>query len=128
MVKTIAKYVFYRYYNLRFRNIHLISYKMKTSLLEKYSFIKHLLLWLGAWLFFIVFFSYNSHNLYYNLTFSTILLLITAITTYTVAYYLIPKYLWEKKYILFGVYTFSTMLFTTFCTILLLMLSITYIP
>src|SRR5690606_15186262 len=48
--------------------------------------------------------------------------------TYTVAYYLIPKYLWEKKYILFGVYTFSTMLFTTFCTILLLMLSITYIP
>lgn len=101
---------------------------MNLSLKGKYRMIRHLILWVGVWLFFIYFFSYNSENIHFILAFSTILLPITAATTYLIAYYLIPEFLLKKKILWFGIYSLFTLLFTTFFTVLSLILSIAYIP
>lgn len=101
---------------------------MELFFKRKYRLTRHLLFWLGVWLFFVYFFSYNFDNTPYVLAFSTVLLPITAVSTYLVAYYLIPKFLFTKKLLWFGIYIVFTLLFTTFCTLLAIILSVGYIP
>lgn len=100
---------------------------MKWFIKNKRKICYHFLFWTVVWLFYVFFFSYNSGNTRLILTFSTILIPIAIITTYVMVYVLIPNYLSTKKYFWFGIYTFITLLFTTFCTILLLILSVAYI-
>ena len=88
----------------------------------------HLLFWVAVWLFYVFFFSYNSTHTNYILALSTYLIPITAIATYTMVYRFIPKYLSVKKYLQFGIYTFISILFATFCILLFLMVSISFIP
>lgn len=95
--------------------------KKKTRLVTS-----HILFWSMLWLFYVFFFSYNSNINLLVFTFSTFLIPITAIPTYLTVIVLIPKYLNSKKYKWFGIYSFSTFLFTTFCVLLLLMLSVAY--
>jgi len=73
----------------------------------------HLFFWIGVWFFFVYFFSYNSTNSNYVTWFSSFLLPVTMITTYFVIYFLIPRYLLTKKYWLFGLYGFYTLIFST---------------
>ena len=101
---------------------------MELLFKRKYRLTRHLLFWLGIWLFFVYFFSYNSGNTTYVLAFSTVLLPITAATTYFIASYLIPKFLFTKKLLWFGIYIVFTLFFTTFCTLLAIILSVGYIP
>jgi two-component system, LytTR family, sensor kinase len=100
---------------------------MNWSIKKKSNMIYHFLFWSVVWLLYVFFFSYNSDNIIYVITFSSVLIPITAIATYIMIYVLIPKYLNSKKYLWFGIYTFCTLLFTTFCTLLLLILSIGYL-
>ena len=100
---------------------------MNLFIKKKNKIIYHFLFWGAIWLFYVFFFSYNSSNTNYILALSTILIPITAITTYIMVYLLIPKYLRTKKYVQFGVFTFFTLLFTTFCILLFLMMSIAYL-
>lgn len=109
-------------------NIGVIAFGMDIFSKKKYGLVRHLLFWIGVWLFFVYFFSYNSENTTYILVFSTILLPITAATTYIIASYLIPEFLLTKNTLQFGLYLSFTMLFTTFCTLLALILSVAYIP
>ncbi len=100
---------------------------MNLYIKKKNNIIHHFLFWGVIWLFYVFFFSYNSSNINYILALSTILIPITAITTYIMVYLLIPKYLRTKKYVQFGVFTFFTLLFTTFCILLFLMMSVAYL-
>ena len=100
---------------------------MDFRIKEKSNIVYHFLFLGIVWLFFILFFSYNSENLNYVLVFSSILIPITAIPTYIMVYVLIPKYLSRKKYLKFGIYSLSTLFFTTFCTLALLMMSVAYV-
>ncbi len=101
---------------------------MKFSINKKYNRGQHFLFWISIWVFYIFFFSYNSEISNYILAISTYLIPITAIATYTIEGRLIPKYLNDKKYIQFGIYTFISLLFTTFCILLFLIVSVSFIP
>lgn len=79
-------------------------------------FASHFLLWVGVWFFYVYFFSYNTTNTLYVTWFSSILLPITMLTTYTTVYYLIPRYLMNLKYWLFGLYSTYVVIFTAFLT------------
>lgn len=104
-----------------------IGLLIKWTLIHKNKITYHLIFWSVVWLFYIFLFSYNSSNTKLIFGFSTILMLITATTTYIMVYVVIPKYLNAEKYVWFGIYTFSTLLFTAFSTLLLLVLSVSYI-
>ena len=78
----------------------------------------HILFWVGIWFFFIYFFSYNSNNSTYVFWFSSFLLPVTMTTTYFMVYFLIPKYLFLKKYKLFALYTGYTLVLSTYLILL----------
>ena len=89
--------------------------------------ISHILFWNMLWLFYVFFFSYNFSNKTLVFIFSTFLIPITAIPTYLTVYILTPKYLNTKRYIWFGIYSAFIFLFTVFCIVLLIILSLAYI-
>tara|TARA_R110001583_G_scaffold123127_3_gene274515 strand:+ start:5778 stop:6848 length:1071 start_codon:yes stop_codon:yes gene_type:complete len=92
---------------------------MFLTILNKAKFITfHFLFWIGVWFFFIYFFSYNSTNSEYVTWFSSLLLPVTMVTTYFVVYYLIPKYLLLKKYVLFVLYGMYTLIFSTYLIVI----------
>jgi len=74
----------------------------------------HMLFWVAVWFFFFYFFSYNSDMTAYALWFSSGLLPLTIVVTYFVNYRLIPKYLLAKKYFKFGLYSFYTLVFSSY--------------
>ena len=59
---------------------------------------RHIAFWLFVWLFYVYFYSFKSGNISYIFLFSLALIPITMGATYFVNYYLIPKYLVQKKY------------------------------
>lgn len=80
----------------------------------------HVLFWVGVWFFFFYFFSYNSDDKVYITWFSSCLLPVTMGVTYFLVYFLIPKYLLTKKYFLFGLYSFYTLVFSSYIIVLVL--------
>lgn len=82
------------------------------------SFFLHFIFWIGVWFFYIYFFSYNSKDTTYITWFSSLLLPITIITTYFTIYVLIPKYLLTKKYLKLSLYSFYTLVFSTYFILL----------
>ncbi|MCG6187069.1 sensor histidine kinase [Maribellus maritimus] len=103
--------------------------KLKTVLF-------HFLFWISVWFFFYYFFSYNSSDTVYITTFSSCLLPITMMVTYFLVYFLIPKYLLTKRYFLFGLYSFYTLVFSSYiialviygCLIFLLSFNVAVMP
>ena len=77
-------------------------------------FASHCLLWIGVWFFYMYFFSYNATNTLYVTWFSSILLPLTMLTTYATVYYLIPKFLLQERYWLFGLDAVYVLIFTAF--------------
>ena len=96
----------------------------------------HLLFWIGVWFFYFYFFSYNSNDKVYITWFSSCLLPVTMMVTYFVVYFLIPRYLLTKKYGKFALYSFYTVVFSTYiivlviygCLIFLLSFNISVMP
>jgi len=80
----------------------------------------HLLFWAGVWFFFYYFFSYNSDDKVYVTWFSSCLLPVTIVVTYFLVYFLIPKYLLTKKYVLFALYSFYTLVFSSYIIVLVI--------
>ena len=80
----------------------------------------HILLWVGVWFFFRYFFGYNTNDAIYVTWFSSILLPLTILITYFVNYYLIPKYLLDKQYWKFALYSFYTLVFSSYLIVLII--------
>jgi len=78
------------------------------------------LFWIGVWFFYYYFFSYNSDVKIYIIWFSSALLPLTMATTYFVNYYLIPRYLLTKSYFKFALYSFYTLVFSSYLIVLVL--------
>ena len=78
----------------------------------------HLLFWVGVWFFFFYFFSYNSDNMVYVTWFSSCLLPVTMFVSYFVVYFLIPKYLLTKEYLKFALYSFYTLVVSSYLIVL----------
>ena len=77
----------------------------------------HFLFWLIVWFFFFSFFSVGTKNIDFIFWFSTLLSIITIVSTYQFIYQLIPNYLIHKKYKLFTLYTFYSLVFIV-CAVL----------
>jgi len=76
--------------------------------------IVHLLFWIGVWFFFYYFFSYNSSDKGYVIWFANLLLPLTIAITYFVVYYLFPKFLFPKRYGRFVLFSFYTLLASSY--------------
>lgn len=76
--------------------------------------------WVGVWFFFYYFFSYNSNDTVYITWFSSALLPLTMGVTYFMNYYLVPNFLLTKKYFLFTLYSFYTLVFSSYLIVLVL--------
>lgn len=96
----------------------------------------HLIFWTGVWFFFYYFFSYNSSDTVYITWFSSCLLPLTMGITYFVKGLLIPGYLLTRKYNLFVLYSFYTLVVSSYiivlalygCLIFLLKFNISIMP
>ena len=90
---------------------------MKRTILK---IILHVLFWIGIWFFFYYFFSYNSSDKGYVVWFSSLLLPITIAITYFSIYYLIPKHLFSKEYGRFALYSFFTLVASSYFIVLII--------
>ena len=86
--------------------------------LKPKTILFHLLFWIGVWFFFYYFFSYNSGDKIYLMWFSSCLLPVTMMVTYFLTYFLIPQYLLAEKYFLFALYSFYTLVFSSYLIVL----------
>lgn len=82
--------------------------------------ILHIILWISIWFFFIYFFNYNSENINYPVWFASLLLPLTMATTYFVVYFLIPRYLLTKKYVQFALYSFYTLIVSSYLIVMII--------
>ena len=80
----------------------------------------HILFWIGVWFFFYYFFNYNSSNTAYVLWFSSLLLPLTMTITYFLVYFLIPRYLFPKQYGRFILFSFYTLLASSYFIVLII--------
>jgi len=70
------------------------------------NIVLHLFFWTGVWFLFFYFFNYNSTDRGYVIWFSSLLLPLTAAITYFTVYFLIPRYLFQKDYARFLLFSF----------------------
>ncbi len=95
------------------------------------AFIQKLVLHGAFWLLVLIFFSYffgsPNEDLSYTRSFSAFLLPVTMATTYTVIYYLIPNFLLQKKYLLFGLYSVYTLVLSAFALVLSIFYGLVFI-
>lgn len=82
--------------------------------------IIHLFFWIGIWFFFYYFFSYNSTDKGYVIWFASLLLPLTIAITYFLVYFLIPNYLFQKEYGRFALFSFYTLLASSYFIVLLI--------
>lgn len=76
--------------------------------------ILHSLFWILVLIFFSYFLGTPNDDVLYTGSFSAFLLPVTMATTYTMIYYLIPHFLLQKKYLLFGLYSIYTLVLSAF--------------
>jgi LytS/YehU family sensor histidine kinase len=73
------------------------------------------------------FFSYNSKDTVYVTWFSSFLLPVAMVTTYFVVYFLLPKYLFTKKYTLFILYGIYTLIISSYLIIVSIFLGFIFL-
>mgnify|MGYP006960596509 CR=1 FL=1 len=100
--------------NQRFCNIAIMRLRFKQIRVLLF----HALFWTAVWFFFVYFFSYNSVDTAYAIWFSSCLLPLTIMLTYYVVYKLIPGFLLTRKYLKFFLYSFYTLVFSSYFIVL----------
>ena len=71
--------------------------------------IYHLLFWVVAYFFFVIFFGRANRDYSVTIVFASMLFPLSIATTYFVNYYLIPQFLFTKKYAKFALFAFYTL-------------------
>ncbi|MGJ5641448.1 sensor histidine kinase [Formosa sp. S-31] len=89
--------------------------------------VTHLLFWCAVLLFYTYFFGSGSNNMSYVLSFSIFLMPITIATTYVFIYKLIPDYLIQKRYLLFGIYSIYTFIISAYLIVLSIFYGLIYL-
>lgn len=89
--------------------------------------ILHILFWCIVLFFFTYFFGAGSENYDDTLKFSLFLMPITIATTYVSIYKLIPDYLITKRYWLFALYSFYTLIISGYLIMVSIFFSLTYL-
>lgn len=87
----------------------------------------HSLFWFLVLGFFSYFLDTAGENLLYSGSFAIFLLPVTMGTTYTTIYYLLPGFLLKKKYLLFSLYGFYTLVLSAFAIVLSIFYGLVFI-
>ena len=87
----------------------------------------HIIFWCGVLLFFTYFFGFESNDDNYILSFSLFLMPITIATTYVSIYKLIPDYLVQKRYFLFGLYSVYTLIISGYLILVSVFFGLIYL-
>lgn len=119
-VKTRSKPVIGLRYSKRKSSFCNIVRMLKLSFKQIRAILLHLVFWIGVWFFFVYFFSYNSDDKAYVTWFSSFLLPLTMILTYFVVYILIPRFLLTRKYLKFFLYSFYSLVFSSYVIVLII--------
>ena len=100
----------------------------RTVILKKIGHLAlHLLFWCVVLLFFTYFFGAGSKNFKDTLLFSLFLMPITIATTYVSIYKLIPEYLITKRYVRFVIYSFYTLVISSYLIMVSIFFSLMYL-
>ncbi len=100
----------------------------KELILKKIAqVVLHILFWCGVLLFFTYFFGFESNDDNYILLFSLFLMPITIATTYVSIYMLIPDYLVQKRYFLFGLYSVYTVIISGYLIMVSVFLGLVFL-
>ncbi len=100
---------------------HLLSDSKPTRILL------HIVFWLIVALFFVALFSWNSEFREITIIFSAGLLPVAMIETYFFSYVLIPKYLWQKRYKKFFLFSFYTLLVVVWLSLMIVFYTLIFI-
>lgn len=87
----------------------------------------HSLFWFLVLGFFSYFLETPGENLLYSGSFAVFLLPVTMGTTYTTIYYLLPGFLLKKKYLLFSLYSFYTLVLSAFAIVISIFYGLVFI-
>lgn len=100
----------------------------KEVILKKVAqVLLHIIFWCGVLLFFTYFFGFESNDDNYILSFSLFLMPITIATTYVSIYKLIPDYLVQKRYFLFGLYSVYTLIISGYLILVSVFFGLIYL-
>ena len=91
-------------------------------LLNRARPIEHILFWFAVLFFYTLYFGSRQDGYGQNFIFIGLLLPITAATTYVLLYWLIPRYLLQRRYALFCLYLVYTLIFSVYLELLLVLL------
>ncbi len=100
---------------------HLLSDSKPTRILL------HIVFWLIVALFFVALFSWNSEFREITIIFSAGLLPVAMVETYFFSYVLIPKYLWQKRYKKFFLFSFYTLLVVVWLSLMIVFYTLIFI-
>lgn len=81
----------------------------------------HLLFWLAAAVFLVYFFGYFTTDYHYTILFVSLLMPIAVGTTYLINYFLIPRYLLQKRYLRFAWYFAFTIIISVWAEMLVIL-------
>lgn len=87
----------------------------------------HSLFWFLVLGFFSYFLGAPNENLLVSGSFAVFLLPVTMATTYTTIYYLLPNFLLKKKYLLFTLYSFYTLVLSAFAIVISIFYGLVFI-
>lgn len=87
----------------------------------------HFLFWLTILVFYYILFSLNSESREVSLILTAGLIPVAVAATYFFNYVLVPKYLWKKHYIRFFLFSFYSLLVTTWLSFLIVFFTLIYI-
>lgn len=101
---------------------------MKEFILKKLGqIVLHVIFWGGVLLFYTYFFGVDTSDFSYVLSFSLFLMPITIATTYISIYKLLPEYLITRRYFLFGLYSFYTLIISTYLIVISVFFGLVYL-
>lgn len=86
--------------------------------------VRHILFWLIAYLFFISFFGRANRDYQSTLVFASMLFPVAIATSYFLNYYLIPRFLFTKRYFRFALFSFYTLVITTWLETMITMFTL----
>ncbi len=87
----------------------------------------HLLFWMAVLVFYYILFSLNSESREVSFILTTGLMPVAIGATYFFNYVLVPKYLWGKRYIRFFLFSFYSLLVTTWLSLLIVFFTLIYV-
>ena len=105
--------------------IYNITFRLQNSPIIRV--LSHLIFWLIVGVFYFLVFNWNSEFREVSIIFSAGLLPVAIIVTYFFNYTLVPKFLWQKKFGRFFLFSFYTLLVSAWLSFLIVSFALMYI-